>query len=118
MKRLDARLAGHAREADRAAMVHVHGEVGIVLADRVVGELGEMHHRVEALEIGGRDLALILRDHLRMGAVVVEEPAAAVIAGVEPEHLMARLEQLRTHDRADIAVGSGKKNAHDKALML
>ena len=58
------------------------------------------------------DPALVLGDHRRMGAAVVEEPAAAVEAGVEPDHLVAGLDQLRAHDRADIAVGPGQEYAH------
>ena len=85
---------------------------GIVLADRVVGELGEVHHRVEAAQVLGPDPAQVLGDHLGMGLAVVEQPAAAVEAGVEADDVVARLQELRAHDHADIAVGSGQKNFH------
>ena len=104
-----ARLLG---QADRALVVDVHGEAGVVLADRVVRELGQVHHRVEALEVACRDPALVLGEHRRMRAPVVEEPAAPVVAGVEPDHLVAGLDELRAHDRADIAVGPGQEHAH------
>ena len=57
-------------------------------------------------------LPLVAGEDRRMGAAVVEEPAAAVEAGVEPDHLVAGLDQLRAHDRADIAVGPGQEYAH------
>ena len=73
-----------------------------------------MDHRVEALEVSRSDLAQVLGDDLGMGGMVVEQPAAAVEAGVEARDVMPGRNQLRAHDNADIAVGSGQQNTHVK----
>ena len=98
-------------------MVDVVGQALVMLAERVVRQLGQMHHRIELDDIGGIDVADILGQHRQMAAIVVER-AVAVEAGIETGDLMAVVLQQPSEDCADIAVCAGDQDFHGAAVPV
>ena len=86
------------------------GQVRVEIAQRVVGQGGQMHDRVEAGEIAGLDVAQVLAQlgdvrqwlHLHPGI----EPA------VEPHDLMAGITHHRCQHRSDIAEMTRHQHPH------
>ena len=115
----DARRFGGCGETHAGAMVDGVGEVGIEIAERVVGERRQMDHRVEAFEIGGQRIAGILRDR-REGDQLASRVigAAAVEIAVIARDLMAGGAQKRRHDGADISEMACQKHFHASPQML
>ena len=54
---LDAGLLGRLGQAHRRVEVDVVGQIGVEVAERIVGERGEVDDRVEALEVLGAHVA-------------------------------------------------------------
>ena len=52
------------------------------------------------------------------GGEVVPEVTSLVETGVESDHVVTRLSQLRGEHRADVAVASGYKNAHGTSWVV
>ena len=108
---------GGPREGYRRGGVDVVGAGGVQIPHRVVGEPGEVDHRVEALEIARPDRADVLADAPRAGA---EGGGAHVAAleevGVEPgDRVSPRPEEGHQH-RPDIAVVTRYKYAQSVSL--
>ena len=82
-------------------MVDLVGELGVEVAERIVGQAGEMDDGVEADEVGVLDVADVLadrRDVIRR-AEPVAEGAPLVKVAVEAGHVMAALAEQRYEDR-------------------
>ena len=109
---LDARLAGHRREADTAAMVDLERHVRVELAERVVRELRQVDHGVEAAQVVDRQLADVGRPPRRRPIDAVVEPADTVEARVDAADVVAAGHQVRREDRADVALAAGDQDAH------
>src|SRR6185312_12525723 len=111
----DPRLASQLRQPDRAQMIDLESDLGIVLSQRVIGQLGQVHHGVAARQILGRHVTQILVERSRAiqhCAVIAIEPAIAVVAGVQPQNLVACRGQEMHQPRADVTVAAGNEYLH------
>ena len=61
-KRLHPGRFGGLGNANAAAMIDGVGVLGVEIAERVVGQRGQMDHRIDALEIRGLRVAHVLAD--------------------------------------------------------
>ena len=103
------------RDTHGALVVDLEGHFRPVLAERVVRQLGQMHHRVEALEILRRQRAQVLEHRIRRHrqANRIEVQAAVTVeARVEAGDLVAVRGEDRSRARADVALGAGQQNLH------
>ena len=108
---LDAGFLGRPRQRERGRVVDGESQIGIEIAQGVVGQGGQMDERVETLQVAGRNVAEVLpdgRDRLRIDP----EGAGFEEVGVEPGHLMACFEQQVGQDRPDVAVVPRHQNLH------
>ena len=97
-------------------MVNRQRHFRVVLAERVVGKLGEMDDGIEALEVGGGQLAHVLGHHHRAREAVLEQPATPVEARIHADSVMPASQQLRAQYRAYIAVRPRVEYAHTALL--
>jgi hypothetical protein len=114
----DARLAGGLGQADRAEVIDLVSDLRAVLAERIVGQFGQVHHRITARQVLGAGIAQILVQSEGGPAqvtVVAVQPAIAVIAAVQPDNLEPALHQIRAQYRADIAVDARDEYLHSCA---
>ena len=93
-------------------MVNLIGRALVQLSERVVRQLGEMHHRVETLNILRRRPALILRESQRPRVIVVVEPAVSVEAAIHPESVEPTFHEPRPEHGADIPINAGNQYSH------
>ena len=98
-------------------MIDLMGQSRILLADRVVGQLGQMADRIESLEIVHGDIAQILADHTRLATGHRVKPALAVKTSIQTSDFVTAIDQVRTEDGADITVCAGNKNFHDAGFF-
>ena len=96
-------------------MVDAVGDALVELADGVVGDLAEVDHRVESLEIVQLDLADVLGEHRRPQVGAGVQPADPVEAAVEPDHVEAPPQQVIAEAHADVAVGPGQEHPRHPA---
>jgi hypothetical protein len=96
-------------------VVDLERDLRPVGAEGVIGELGEVHHRAEALEVRGRQRAQVLEDRVgrhRLADRVEVQGAVPVEAGVESGDLVPARGEDRRGARADVAFGAGEEDAH------
>ena len=106
-----ARRLGQAGDIDRGPEVDVVGQFRINRAQGVVAERAQVDNGIEAGNILCRDIAQVAvngRHVLTDGNKI----AAAIVVGVQSDHIMARLAQYPGHDDADVAAMAGNKNTH------
>ena len=88
----ETRYAGAYRrlgQVDRSDVIDLIGNRRLVLTERIVGELGEVHDRVKALQIALGDLADVFVEARRKSSgLIVVQPAVAVVTGVEPRDVV------------------------------
>ena len=92
------------------------GDVGGEVAERVVGERGEVDDGGEAVEVFRGDVAdvgLARGDPRRLGERMVGEQAE-----VEPDRLVPGRPQQRRQDGADVAVVAGDEDLHGRARLV
>jgi hypothetical protein len=109
---LDTRLPGHRRQRDAAAVVDLERHVRVELAQRIVRQLGEVDHRVEAAQVVDGQVPDVGRPPRGRPVDAVVEPADAVEAGVDAADVVAVSHQVRREDRPDIALAAGDQYAH------
>jgi hypothetical protein len=92
-------------------VIDLVGQVGVEVAERVVGKRRQVDDRVEAGQVGRGDVAHVhpQRRHLRP---VLAEPAPLEVERVEPDDIMPSLSQHRDHDRPDVPVVAGDQDSH------
>ena len=95
-------------------MVDVVGQLGVEVAQRVVGQGREVDDGVEAREVGGLDGANVLLEGTD-GFPPVPKSGTPVQIGVQADDLMARLDHHGRHDRPDVAPATGQKELHRPA---
>ncbi len=103
---------GQGGQPHRPLVVHPVGDLAEQVAQRVVGQLGHVHHGVEAAQVvlgEGAHVAVQGRQAL-LDALV--EPAGPVEAGVDAGQLVPRVGQLRADHGAEVAVAAGQQDAH------
>jgi hypothetical protein len=88
-------------------MIDFVSEGRIVVAERVVGELRQVHDRIETFEIELRQLPHVTRDNRWARSAVLEQPTSTIQASVDPERAMSALQEFAAKYGADIAVCSG-----------
>ena len=91
-------------------MVDGEGDLGREVAERVVGERGEVDDGVEAVEVLGGDVADVGLAGGQLGDVA--ERVVGEQARVEPDRLVAGRLQQRGQDGADVAVVAGDEDLH------
>jgi len=108
----DADLLGGPGQADRGVEVDVVGEVGVEIAQRIVGQRAEVDDRVEAAQVIGGDVAEI---DVEGGDLVGRGPEVAVVevAGVEADDLDALPAKQRNELDADVTAMTRDQRAHD-----
>ncbi len=103
---------GRLRQRDRGAMVDRVRAVGIEVSDRVVGQRGEVHDRVEPIEVAHR-YPRRERPYGSSGHGWARGPRRSrpslVEVVVEAGDVVARLDEQRDQDRSDVAVVSGER---------
>ena len=97
-------------------MIDFVGFLGIVLAQRVVGQLRQMNYRVEALQIGGGEGANVAGERRRTIPAVMVKQAGPVEARIEPHDVEPSLDEQGGQDRTDKSVGAGYQNANRLAV--
>ena len=93
-------------------MVDLVGDVRCELAERVVGQLGEVDDGVEAGQVGDVQLADVLDQRAGRDVDAVVEPTLPVEAGVDAGDLVAAAHQLGREQAAEVALGAGDQDAH------
>ncbi|MCY1561300.1 hypothetical protein D9M68_985360 [compost metagenome] len=73
-------------------MIDLIGDVVVELAQRVIGQLGQMHHRLKSLKVFFGDVPNVLADPLWRFFNGVVQPAISVEAGVDAHHVMTTLQ--------------------------
>ena len=107
-----SRLLG---QRHRSQVVDPVRDLGLVLAERVVGQLGQVRDRIATVEILLGDLAQILVECLwakGVVPVVAVEPAVAVVAGVERQDRKAALDQVGSQYGPDVSIDPGNEDFH------
>ena len=85
-------------------MIDLISDLGPVLAERIVGQLRQVHYGVKALKVLDRHMTQILDDGPRHHAELLQiavEPAIAVEAGIQAYHFMAAAHQQWRQAGAD-----------------
>ena len=98
------------RQVDRGGPVDLAREVGIQVAQRIVGQPGQVDDRVEArqvVRVRVADVAVQRGNRWRRGA----ERASGEQVDVHPDDVVPRLDQHRDNDAADIARMAGDEDA-------
>jgi hypothetical protein len=94
-------------------VVHVVGEVGIEVAERVVAQRGEVHHRVgrHVGDVLGRHVAQVhpQRRH-RFGDR--PEGAGREVADVQTDHVVAGRTEQGNEDAAEVTLMAGHEYTH------
>src|ERR1700733_6784798 len=96
-------------------MVDLVGNLWPVLAQRIVRQLRQMHHCIEALKIALLDATKILDDRARNQSEltrVAVEPAIAVETRVQAHDLVPARHQYRRQSRPYIALCSSDQYLH------
>ena len=100
---------------NRSLVIDLVGDFGVVLAQRIVGELREVHHRIHALEVLRFGVAQIEhareRDDRHPLRIDVQR-TLAIEPRVEPPHFVARRNEQRRQPGAYVAFSSGDENLH------
>ena len=94
-------------------MVDVVGQGRVEVAQGIVRQRGQVHDRVDPVELLHRDVAQVgvdLRD--RREPVGIAERAAAIQVGVEPDDVVSRRLEDGDEDGADVAEMTGDEYAH------
>jgi hypothetical protein len=82
-------------------------------AQRVVGQLSEMHHRIVSFHIFGRQATNVaLSLPARGGGEVVVQQTIRVKIGVDAAYAMAALLEVRNEAGPDVTFVTGDKNLH------
>ena len=92
-------------------MIDVVGAVGVEVAQRIVGERGQMHHRVEADQRVHFDFAQIGPERRHAGEAVTEI-ATGEILGVETDDLVSGRVKRGNEDGPDIPGVARDQNLH------
>ena len=111
---LDARLFGRSGQRDRRVEVDLVRQLRVDVAERVVGERGQVDDRVVAAQVLGRHVAHVALERRNLGAR--REIAAAVEERVEPGDVVSRRGEERCGDGADVAVVAGDQDLHCRGL--
>jgi hypothetical protein len=97
-------------------MVDLVGEVGVVVAQRIVAQRRQVHHRVKAAQVGDLRLSDVLANVGDFDDLLgIAEGAAAVPVGIHPDDVVAALQQHGYQNRADVAQMSRNQNLHKRA---
>ena len=99
-------------EPDAGLVVDRVGELLVELAERVVRQRGQVHDRVDPVEVAPLHVADIAGDSGAGGGGQRSEVAPVVEDGVEADHVVARRLEHAASDRADVAAAPGQEYAH------
>ena len=95
-------------------MIDAVGDLRPEIAERIVGQGCQVNDGVEPFEIFGVGIAHVLLDMRHVGDDAAGGKGAMLVKiAVETDNLMARLEQHRHHDSADIAQMPSDQYTHD-----
>jgi len=103
---LHAGVLRELRKADRGSMVDVVRDLGVQVAQRIVGERREVDDRVEPLQVRRLDVPKV-QPQLRNVVNARSERTPPEEITVEADHLVAGAEQHRHHHGADVTLVSG-----------
>ena len=93
-------------------MIDLERQLGVVLAQRVVREFGQMHHRVVTAQVIRRDLPnVLLLAPGRLPHAVIQHPIA-VKTRVEAGHVVPGTRQLSREQDADVTIRSCDEQFH------
>lgn len=95
-------------------MIDGEGDIGIEVAERIVGQRSEMDDGVDPFQVLPGHVADILADRRNVDELAGGgECTALVQIGVVADDFMAGFDQHRHHDGADITLMTCDENAHD-----
>ena len=103
-------------------MVDLERDLGVVLAERIVRQLGEVHDRVEAFEVGGGRCAggpsgsATARAEMVVGRA--EQMAVAVVAGIQTNHFISFSQEDRGQPTPYITLTTRYENSHLSPSIL
>ena len=122
-KRATPRCCRHLRQRDAGRLVDRVGDGLEPLAHRVVGDRGQMHHGVDAVEqFGGKSRmspkCCAVEQRFRQAAPRrsgqwAKKPLSKPISSASGR----RVPQMAREDRADIAHVAGNQNAHEESVL-
>ena len=95
-------------------MVDVIGPIRVQVAQWVVGQCRQVDDAVEAAQVLDRDVPDILMDGGHRPVAVAEDTVAEE-PGIETDDGVAGGREIGSHDRADVALVTGDKDAHQIA---
>ena len=102
-------LAREFREPHGRLVVDLLGPGLVQVADRIVRERRQVDHGVEGAQVGRLQVADVLADR-RNRYRVAGDRAVVEVAGVEPDDVVAALQQPRRHDRAEVTAVPGDQD--------
>ena len=102
-----------ARELDGRPMVDRSSQARVEVSERVVGERGEVNIRGETLELSRGHVTLAPQrvDRRELRAKV----ATFVEERVEPDYVVPRPRDERSHDRAQATMATGDESTHEQS---
>src|SRR4029078_9115134 len=105
----DARLLGNLGEAHAGVMIYAVAYIGIEVAERIVGESGEMNDRFDASKIASLEVTHVLRNggHIDEGAAGGEGAARLKIT-ITANDAVPRFQEHGRRDAADVAAMTGQ----------
>ena len=92
-------------------MVDVVRDLGIQVAERIVGERRDVQDGVDSFEVSRVDAANVGADRGNVDDAGAER-AGGVEVAVEADDVVSRGQQHRNHDGADVSEVSGDENPH------
>src|SRR5438093_13489593 len=93
-------------------MIDPKRQCRVELAERVVGELGQMHHGLHPTQIGLTDAAHVSANRGEVRCAGIVQTALAVETGVEPYDVMSPVRKERGQQDADVSVRSSDEDLH------
>src|SRR2546421_11218921 len=87
----------------------------VEIAKWIVGKGGQVNHGVEAAQVLDRNVAHVFADG-RCRVPVLTEYTVAKKFGVQTDDVVAFRPKIRRHNRADVALVTGNKDAHQIAF--
>src|SRR4051794_12101301 len=108
----DARLAHRVEEVQRRDEVAAVVALGVLDGLRDERERREVQHRVPPLGEGGLGGLEVVERHVEVAGALRDRARMAAVEVVEDRDVVARVDELGGHDRADVAGAAGHEELH------
>ena len=92
-------------------MVYLIRQIGVQIAERIIGERGQMHHGVEPVQIAGFYVTDVFL-HAGYDGEAITERAVLVQIRVHADDVVSVPNEHGDHHGADVTLVSGDQDAH------